>query len=499
MLSTFEAFRAYPADARARHTIRRIKEEMVTYDGRLIYPMRVSDTLSYELAQGEISEQRLYDETTDYIEHIYNRARILNRSAARLAMSIFQRRLASSTYALMRSLERRLQRVDALIDAIRSGQITPEQLLALQRRLDSLSDPLDSMTADEESPEDGQEENEAREIEMLAGVVATNLKELGAEREQVDTLHKLAQQVYALGEDSKFATLREIIRDERFAGEKLIIFTEHRDTLDFLVRSFSQMGYTGQIAQIHGGMSTQADPRTGLSERDEQVEFFRQPLAEGGARILVATDAAGEGINLQFCWLMINYDIPWNPARLEQRMGRIHRYKQKHDPVHVVNLVAGKTREGRVMRILLEKLEVIRAELKSDKVFDVVGRLFEGVSLADYMERVLQPGGVQAVEQELAGKLTKEQVQAIAARERSLLGVGGDVRQELPRLQAELAHEVYRHLLPGYVRRFVERAAPLVDIATGGTRRRDLCVAAGEARRAGCHLARPGELPGGPA
>lgn len=465
VLGTHEAFRVYPPEARARHILRRTKEEMVYYSGQLIYPIRVSDTLSYELSQGEVSEQTLYDQTTDYIENVYNRARMLNRSAARLAMSIFQRRMASSTYALLRSLERRRQRIDALIEAIRSGQITAEQLRDQQSRLDRLSDPLESMTADEESVEDSQEENEAREAQLLAGVVVANLTELGAERERVDYLHNLAQQVYDLGEDSKFARLREVIRDERFAGEKLIIFTEHRDTLDFLVRSFGQLGYTGQIAQIHGGMSTQIDPRTGLSERDEQVELFRKPVAEGGARILVATDAAGEGINLQFCWLMVNYDIPWNPARLEQRLGRIHRYKQTHDPVHMVNLVAGKTREGRVMRTLLDKLETIRAELKSDKVFDVVGRLFEGVSLADYMERVLQRGDFEAVEQELAGKLTKEQVQAIQTRERSLLGGGGDVRQNLPRLQAELSQEVYRHLLPGYVRRFVEQAAPLLGIA----------------------------------
>lgn len=274
--------------------IRRSKEEMVDYAGKLIYPMRVSDTLSYELSQGEVGEQTLYDETTDYIENICNRASVLNRSAARLAMSIFQRRLASSTYALMRSLERRRQRIGALIDAIRSGQITSEQLLAQQRGLDRLADPLESMTANEESAEDSQEENEAKEAQLLAGVVATNLKDLGAERERVDTLYRLAQQVYDLGEDSKFARLREVIGDERFAGEKLIIFTEHRDTLDFLVRSFEQLGYTGQIAQIHGGMSTQVDPQTGLSERDEQVELFRKPAAEGGARILVATDAAGD-------------------------------------------------------------------------------------------------------------------------------------------------------------------------------------------------------------
>ena len=120
---------------------------------------------------------------------------------------------------------------------------------------------------------------------------------------------------------------------------------------------------------------------------------FRAPAEKGGAQYMLATDAAGEGINLQFCWLMVNYDVPWNPARLEQRMGRIHRYKQAHDPVRVINLVAGKTREGRVLGTLLDKLERIRRELGSDKVFDVVGRLFEGVSLREYMEAAVTEDG----------------------------------------------------------------------------------------------------------
>jgi superfamily II DNA/RNA helicase len=207
-------------------------------------------------------------------------------------------------------------------------------------------------------------------------------------------------------------------------------------------------------------MSAQPDAYTGRSERDEQVEFFRKPVAEGGARFLVATDAAGEGINLQFCWLMVNYDIPWNPARLEQRMGRIHRYKQAHDPVVIINLVAGKTREGRVLKTLLDKLERIRKELSSDKVFDVVGRLFEGVSLRAYMERVLtETRRSKRVEQELDGKLTAEQVRAVEVRERSLYGDGGDVKRELTRLQETLSEEAYLRLLPGYVRRFIEKAA----------------------------------------
>ena len=130
-------------------------------------------------------------------------------------------------------------------------------------------------------------------------------------------------------------------------------------------------------------------------EREEQIEFFRKKTDEGGALYMVCTDAAGEGINMQFAWRLLNWDIPWNPARLEQRMGRIHRYKQQHDPVIIINLVAGKTREGRVMKTLLEKLERIRKELGNDKVFDVIGRLFEGVSIKQYMEQAVSEEGAE--------------------------------------------------------------------------------------------------------
>jgi SNF2 family DNA or RNA helicase len=372
VLSTFDAFSTYPIDARRRHFLRRTKEEMVRFDGSPIYPTRLSDTLSYDLTQGEVSEQRLYDETTSYIRTFYNRARILNRSAARLAMSVFQRRLASSTYALLRSFERRLEKLQQLIEDIQSGRLSLEQLVVRQRQLDNIRDVFEEETADEERTVDGVEENETAEDQALNGVVAVSLAELEAERRQVQRLLDLAQRVYDASEESKFEKLREILRDPRYRHEKIIIFTEHRDTLEFLLRRLEGLGFTGQVAQIHGGMDYQ--------DREAQVEFFRQPGQEGGATYLVATDAAGEGINLQFCWLMVNYDIPWNPARLEQRMGRIHRYGQRHDPVIILNLVAGKTREGRVLKTLLEKLERIRRELGSDKVFDVIGRLFGNYS-----------------------------------------------------------------------------------------------------------------------
>ena len=324
----------------------------------------------------------------------------------------------------------------------------------MQRRIRE-EDVLESTTADDEAPQGDREENEVAEEKLLEGVVAASLIDLQTELEQVKGLRNLAQRIYDAGTESKFERLREVLIDPRFSREKLIIFTEHRDTLDFLIRRLDGMGYTGQVAQIHGGMH--------YMERDEQVEKFRKPAGKGGARFLVCTDAASEGINLQFCWIMINYDVPWNPARLEQRMGRIHRYGQKHDPVISLNLVAPKTREGRVLQTLLDKLERIRKELRSDKVFDVIGRLFEGVSIKQYMEMAVE-GRTDEAASDLNGRLTKEQVEALLARERTLYDSGGDVARELPRLRDDLDRETYRRLLPGYVRQYVERAAPLVGI-----------------------------------
>ncbi len=467
ILSTPEAFSEYPADKRQMHFIRRTKEEMVYLNGRPLYPTRTSDTLSYDLSKGEIGEQLLYDETTEYLRYVYNKAKLLNREAARLAMSVFQRRMASSTWALLRSLERRIEKLDALITDIQDGKLTTEQLITLQQRMHEDDDVLETKTADDESSEEGLEENEIVEGYLLQGVVAASLSDLIAEKGQVQQLRDLARKVFESGHESKFEKLREVLTDSKFSGEKFIIFTEHRDTLEFLVRRLGGMGYTGQIAHIHGGMGTRPDPKSGLSERDEQVEFFRKSIEDGGARFLICTDAAGEGINLQFCWIMINYDVPWNPARLEQRMGRIHRYKQKHDPVVILNLVASTTREGKVLKVLLEKLEKIRKELKSDKVFDCIGRIFQQVSIKQYMELAITENA-ENVARELDGRLTKEQIQAVAAREKSLYGTGGDVAQELPRLRANMEKEVYFRLLPGYVCQYLQQAAPLVDIDIEG-------------------------------
>lgn len=460
IFATPEAFDQFPAEQRQRYFIRRTKEEMVRLDGQPLYPKRLSNTLGYALSQGEASEQQLYDETTEYLRYVYNRAKMLDQSAARLAMGVFQRRLASSTYALLCSFKRRIGKLEKIIDDVQSGRLTIEQILTLQRRMREDDDVFESKSADEESPESGGEENEASEDALLQGVIATSLADLFAEKEQVVRLRDLAEQIYAGGAEQKFEKLREILTAEEYTQEKLLVFTEHRDTLAFLVSRLNGMGYTGQVAQIHGGMP--------YTERQEQIERFRLPASDGGARFMICTDAAAEGVNLQFCWIMINYDVPWNPARLEQRMGRIHRYGQKHDPVIIMNLVAPATREGRVLKTLLEKLEKIRKQLRSDKVFDSIGRIFSEISIKAYMERMASGEDPESIAHELDGRLTKEQVKALQEQEQRLYGDGGDVRRVLPRLRESIEHEMYFRLMPGYVRKFISSTAPLIGLSIDG-------------------------------
>jgi SNF2 family DNA or RNA helicase len=460
------AFVKSPRESRDRYFIRRVKEEMVDLRGKPLFPERLCDTVSYDLSQGDISEQALYDRTTTYIRHYYNQARLLNRQAARFAMTVFQRRLASSTWALLCSFRNRFDKLGGLIDDIQSGRIPEEDLRAQQEKLNRkvrdgrLVDVLASTTADEESTVAGKdEEHEESEAEALGAFIATSLAELLIERGQVQELIALAEAVHNSGLDTKFERMAALLRSPQYRDQKVIIYTEHRDTLNFLTRRLEGMGYAGQVAYIHGGL--------GFEERDAQVERFRAPHdGDGkGARFFIGTDAAAEGINLQFCGILFNYDVPWNPARLEQRMGRIHRYGQKRDRVAIVNLVAGKTREGKVIKTLLDKLEEIRKQLGSDKVFDVVGRIFEGMSITEYIQRAVESDNEADKEAlDLAGELTVEQVRAIAVREESIYGKGGEVVADLPKLRDAMAIEELRRLLPGYVRRYLEHAAPVIGI-----------------------------------
>ena len=462
VFATGEAFRRFPRAARERYFLRRTKEEMVGLDGRPLYPHRECSTFSYDLSPGPDGEQALYEATTAYLLHAYGRA-LDNRPAVRLAMSVFQRRLASSSHALLRSFERRIGKIEQSIDDLRSGRTSAAELRRRQHGLDRdhRNDYFDLHSADEDALDDESgERNEDYEDAVLGAVVAVTIDELTREIETLRGLRARSKRLLDSGRESKFEKLREVLEDPGYAGEKWLIFSEHRDTVDYLMRRLEGLGFSGQVAQIHGGMA--------WPEREAQVEFFRR---SGGARYLVATDAAGEGINLQFCRLMVNYDVPWNPARLEQRMGRIHRYGQRHD-VRIVNLVAGGTHEGRVLQVLLAKLEAIRDELRSDKVFDVIGRLFDNVSLREYMIEALTDDGERRVLDRLESGLTGTRVREIEQADERVYGRGegrsGEVAERLGGLRRDLDRERYLQLLPGYVRRFVEKSAGLLDLEIRG-------------------------------
>ena len=463
--ATGEALRRFPPEARSRYFIRRTKEEMVDLLGRPLYRNRICDTFSYNLSP---SEQALYDATTGYLDGTFSRV-LDNRGAAKLALSVFQRRLASSSWALLRSFERRIERLERAIADLQSGKTTPEDLDRQGHRLANRKDYFDEYGADDDYQEAKQQEaHEDYEAQVLGAMVAVTVEDLQAEVGTLTALRRMAWNVIDEGNEAKFVKLREVLEDgaqgerphEQKAPQgppdKWLIFTEHRDTLEYLVRRLEGLGYTGQVAGIHGGMDWR--------EREEQVEFFRRP---DGARFCIATDAAGEGINLQFCARMANYDIPWNPARLEQRMGRIHRYGQARD-VTIVNLVAASTREGRVLGRLLEKLDTIRAALSSDKVFDVIGRLFENVSLKDVIQKALTDDGERDAIAELDESLTVDRVAAVRDAEQSIYGASGDVAGRLKQMQGDIERERYLQLTPGYVRQFVANSAALLDLTVRG-------------------------------
>ncbi len=457
---------------RRRHFLRRTKEELVGFDGAPLFLPRRCNTFSYQLSEGPDGERDLYERTTEYLHEFYGRAltnRLKNRPAVELALTVFQRRLASSTWALLRSFERRIEKLRQVVQDIRSDGIEPETLL-LDRKA-AKGDLFEIRAADDDagSPTNrDREEIETWEDEMLGALAVVTEEEVQREIGVLEGLRDRARRLHESGQESKFQRLREVLEGgaEVEPREKWLIFSEHRDTVDSLIRRLEGLGYSGQVAEIHGGMD--------WPEREEQVERFRDPA---GARFLIATDAAGEGINLQFCRLMVNYDIPWNPARLEQRMGRIHRYGQKHE-VRIVNLISKDTREGRVLAVLLEKLDAIREELESDKVFDVIGRLFEGRSLKKYLRSTLWEGGEEKTDAEradlaeLKDALRSERVRKIRDEETRRYGDGpekpGEVAARLTRLNRERDREESLRLLPAYVLRFVERSAPLLGLTISG-------------------------------
>lgn len=356
---------------------RLVKEELLKFDGTPLFPERLAYTVNYDLSP---MEAQLYTAVTCYVEQEFNRADQLNnerKTTVGFALTILQRRLASSPEAIYQSLRRRRERMENRLAEERLGKRAAEHGV----RIDLNDDDYD---------EDDLPSNELEDIEENIAdqaSAATTISELEAEIKTLKRLERLANEVRASGEDRKWDELSKLLQDNgnMFTPdgqrEKLIIFTEHRDTLRYLTDKIrSLFGHDQAVVTIHGGMLR--------DERRKVEELFKN---DKEVRILIATDAAGEGINLQRAHLMVNYDLPWNPNRLEQRFGRIHRIGQT-EVCHLWNLVSAETREGMVFQRLFQKLEEERHAL-GGKVFDILGKMtFNNRPLRDLLIEAVRYG-----------------------------------------------------------------------------------------------------------
>lgn len=334
--------------------IRRLKETMKNFDGTPLFPKRTTKTIAFDLSY---EEQELYEEVTAYAREHFNRAKQNNKPNVAFAMMILQRRLSSSIDAIYLSLKRRKEKLEELL----------ESELTTVKSIEPFE--YDELSIDE------QEEVEAL-IEGETDVI--DIEELRIEITILADLVQKAERLVYQDVEVKYTELEKTLFGEDgllSKGEKILIFTESKDTLYYLERKL--LNHVPEVTKIVGNFS--------MDQRREQVEKFRNDV-----QIMLATDAGGESINLQFCNQMINYDIPWNPNRLEQRMGRIHRIGQKNE-VFIFNLVASNTREGDVLIRLLNKMDQMREDLGQDQVYDFIGEILEenNIDLANLMERAI--------------------------------------------------------------------------------------------------------------
>lgn len=354
-----------------RFFIRRLKEDMKDWDGKPLYTNRYTKTVSYELTP---EEKELYDEVTTYLSKRRKEASESNNIHVSLALTVMQRRLVSSIFAIRNTLEKRWKALRGIVDELAKNP----NLWNQRHKLEGFDvDNIDDYDELEDDERDALENILADPRKFKLFTTAKSPVEIQKEATEVKRLYEMAQSLYnRQQEEKKFQELQDLLKSNGVIdeNEKLVIFTEHKDTLLYLEERLSKSGGYN-VATIHGGKS--------VDERRQAQWDFAKP----NTQILIATDAAGEGINLPFCRLLINWDIPWNPNRLEQRMGRIHRYGQKHD-VLVFNMVASNTREGNVLERLLTKLDIIRESMGDDRVYDVIQDVLEGIGLDDIIDSV---------------------------------------------------------------------------------------------------------------
>lgn len=434
--------------ARNRFFLRRLKEEMVDWDGKQLFKDRHTKTIGYELTP---EEKTLYDEVTSYVRSKRKEAKAKKNRNVELTLMVMQRRLASSLYAITRTLDNRLRALNEVLSILRDPSRSEAEKKRLFRGTPDPSDPRDIAEYEDLT----EEERERIDQRIFRQVLTDDPDKVEEERDEVDRLFRLAGSLKH-HKEAKFAELLAVLDSSdviRAEDEKLLIFTEHRDTLNSLAKRLEEKGYA--VATIHGGMDVD-------SRKQAQRQFRTR------AKIMVATDAAGEGINLQFCRYLINWDIPWNPNRLEQRMGRVHRYGQADD-VWVYNLVAQNTREGSVLQKVLSKLDVMREQMGSDRVYDVIDEWLEDVPLVRLIESAIDS------EDEAASSRETEAALSSASNERAGRLMALQKKTSFAsRLDLRSARELRdasdeRRLQPLFIQRFFERAWT----ACGGTVRKD--------------------------
>lgn len=433
---------------RAPFYLRRTKEAMVYFPERRpdgswvaapIFTRRIPHTVDFQIDGAEFD---LYRNVTRFVKRESARAAAEGEDprarAIGFLMSLYQRRLASSTFAMRRSLENRARRLEE----------------GLKRAQDLVRQAPPDLPDPEELEEIEEVERERLERMLDAITLASNADQVRHEVQELRRLATEAQAVEDSGSEAKLSALKALLQKEGFfdhPDQRLLLFTEFKDTLDYLVDRLKGWGF--HVGFIHGGMKpgSRDEPGTRL--------YTEQQFREGGIQVLVATEAAGEGINLQACNILFNYDIPWNPNRLEQRMGRIHRYGQRKDCL-IFNFVATNTIEGRVLQRLLEKLQEIRDALDDDAVFNVVGEVLP----AAHVERVLRDYysgrlGDADLEDRLLRDVDEQQFRAIC--QNALEGLASK-KLNLEMLIERRARAQERRVVPETIARFLREAADFV-------------------------------------
>lgn len=413
--------------------IRRLKEDMKNWDGAPLFKPRHTKTVEYELTA---AEKQLYDRVTNYLTQRKQEAADQRNIHVKLALMVMQRRLTSSVYAIMKTLQNRYRALQELVQLLGKNP----KLWNQRTKLDLEFNTLDDYSELSDDERDDLEHIFADPRKFKLFTTARSIDQIQTERTEVRKLKEEAEKLYASGvEEQKLQRLRQFIRDQGVLdGRKLVIFTEHKDTLDYLEGKLVDQGYSVQT--IYGQKS--------VDERRLAQDAFANE-----SQILLATDAAGEGINLQFCNLLINWDIPWNPNRLEQRMGRIHRYGQSEE-VYVFNLVAQNTREGRVMQRLLQKMDIIREQIGDDRVYDVISDVFEQVDLDTVMGATFE-GETEAYVQAIDEQFTRERVEEKIKQQREEIATHPI---DFSRARELMNDSLEKRLVPIYMRRFFLKA-----------------------------------------